>query len=290
VFVLDDLSSGSLENLAHAKGTDGKGVTLVHRSITQPLDDVFEKAKPDVVIHLAAQIDVRKSVEDPKADAESNILGALNLLAACRRHGVKRIVFSSTGGALYGETDVLPTPEDHPTVPESPYGIAKRSVELYLGFARAVHGLEPAILRFGNVYGPRQALKGEAGVVAVFTRKLLKGEQPTVFGDGAQTRDYVYVADVVDAILRALDDRLVGTYNVGTGVETGVNELYRKLARLLGHPWAAKHGPAIPGELKRSCLDASALTDATGWKPRVTLDDGLAKTVAWFKEHGVAKQ
>jgi UDP-glucose 4-epimerase len=289
VIILDDLSSGSLENLAHAKGADGKGVTLVHRSITQLLDDVFEKAKPEAVVHLAAQIDVRKSIENPKHDADVNIIGALNLLATCHRHGVKRIVFSSTGGALYGETDVLPTPEDYPITPENPYGIAKRSVEFYLEFYRAVHGLEPTVLRFANVYGPRQALKGEAGVVALFTKALLRGEQPTVFGDGKQTRDYVYVDDVVDAVLAVLDKHVLGAYNVGTGVETSVNELYRALAKLLDNPWAAKHGPAIPGELQRSALDASAFTKATGWKPQVELDHGLAKTVAWFKERGANK-
>lgn len=285
VVVLDDLSSGSLENLAHAKDAEGKGVTLVHRSIAEPLDDVFEKARPDAVIHLAAQIDVRKSVKDPQADAMINIIGGLNLIAACERHGVKRVVFSSTGGALYGETDELPTPETHAIVPESPYGIAKRSLELYFDFYRSVHGLRPVVLRFANVYGPRQALKGEAGVVAVFTKALLRGEQPTVFGDGKQTRDYVYVGDVVAAIVAVLDENALGAFNVGTGVETSVTTLYRKLAKLLDNPWAPKHGAAVPGELQRSCLDATALTGATGWKPRVTLDEGLATTVAWFQEH-----
>jgi len=274
VFVLDDLSSGAIENLP-------KGVTLFHRSITEPLDEVFEKAQPNAVIHLAAQIDVRKSVKDPQYDANINIIGGLNLIAACAKHDVKRIVFSSTGGALYGETDMLPTPEEHPIVPESPYGIAKRSLELYLDFYQRAYHLKPTLLRFANVYGPRQALKGEAGVVAVFTKALLRGEQPTIFGDGKQTRDYVYVGDVVTAIIAVLEHDLIDSYNVGTGIETSVNELYRKLARLLDNPWAAKHAAAVPGELQRSALDTRKLR--AYWKPATTLDDGLAKTVAWFK-------
>lgn len=276
VFVLDDLSSGALENLP-------KGVTLFHRSITEPLDEVFEKAQPDAVIHLAAQIDVRKSVKDPRYDADINIIGGLNLLTACVKHNVKRIVFSSTGGALYGETEMLPTPEEHPILPESPYGIAKYSLELYLGFYARVYHLKPTMLRFANVYGPRQALKGEAGVVAVFTKALLRKEQPTIFGDGKQTRDYVYVGDVVAAITTSLEHELLGAYNVGTGVETSVNELYRKIARLLDNPWAAKHAAAVPGELQRSVLDTRKLR--AYWKPAVDVDSGLAKTVTWFKEH-----
>ncbi len=279
VFVLDDLSSGAIENLP-------KGVTLFHRSITGDLHEVFEKAQPDAVIHLAAQIDVRKSVVDPKTDADINIIGSLNLLAACHTHKVKHIVFSSTGGALYGETEMIPTPEEHPVFPQSPYGIAKRTVEFYLEFYRAVYGVQSTILRFANVYGPRQALKGEAGVVAIFSRKLLHGEQPTIYGDGKQTRDYVYVGDVVTAVIASLDHHLPGAYNVGTGVEMSVTELYRKIARLLDNPWAAKHGPAIAGEVARSALSTRKL--APYWKPQTDLDHGLAKTVAWFKEHDAA--
>ncbi len=276
VTVLDNLSSGSLENLP-------KGVTLFERSIVDDLTPVFEKAKPEAVFHLAAQIDVRKSVENPLWDAQQNIIGALNLLDACNRYGCKRIIFSSTGGALYGETEQLPTPETHPTFPESPYGIAKRTVEYYLQFYARVHKFSVCVLRYGNVYGPRQALKGEAGVVAVFTKKILKGEQCTIFGDGKQTRDYVFVRDVVDANLVALHKKLVGTYNVGTSTETSVNELYTQLSKLLNYPWKAQHAAAVPGELQRSCLRTEPLS--VYWHPRYALDRGLAETVDWFKAH-----
>jgi UDP-glucose 4-epimerase len=276
VFVLDDLSTGAIENLP-------KGVTLFHRSITGDLDEVFAKAQPDAVVHLAAQIDVRKSVADPRFDANINIVGGLNLLAACVKHDVKRFVFSSTGGALYGETDELPISEERPVLPESPYGIAKRTMEFYIEFYRRAYGLKPTILRFANIYGPRQALKGEAGVVAIFTRKLLHSEQPIIYGDGKQTRDYTYVADVVSAVLVCLDRDLEGTYNVGTGVETSVNDLFRKLAHILENPWAAKHAPAIVGELSRNALDCEKISPY--WKPKTSLNEGLAKTVEWFRAH-----
>ncbi len=274
VTVLDDLSSGTAENIP-------PGVTFIEGSVVEPLDHVFETTRPEVVFHLAAQIDVRKSVERPQWDAERNIIGSLNLLDTMLRHDCKRIIFSSTGGALYGETDQRPTPENHSTLPESPYGIAKLSVEGYLRFYRSVHGISACTLRYGNVYGPRQALKGEAGVVAVFAKMILSGKTPTVFGDGEQTRDYVYVGDVVAANLAALKNNLVGTFNVGTGIETSVNTLYVHLARELSFTEPVSHGPAIPGELRASCLDASALHPY--WKPQMTVDKGIAQTAAWFK-------
>jgi UDP-glucose 4-epimerase len=276
VFVLDTVESGSIENLP-------KGVTLFQRSITEDLDPVFEKAKPQVVFHLAAQIDVRKSIERPKEDAHLNIIGSLNLLEACRKHNCKRIIFSSTGGALYGETEQIPTPETHETKPESPYGIAKLAVEHYLHVYAHVYGFSVCILRYANVYGPRQSLKGEAGVVAVFTKRLLKKEKCIIFGDGNQTRDYVYVRDVVDANLIALHKQLQGTFNVGTGVETSVNDLYTKISKHTDFPWKAQHGAAIAGEIKRSCLANHKISPY--WKPKYDVDRGLAETIEWFKEH-----
>lgn len=277
VSILDDLSSGSRENVPAQ-------ATLIEGSVTGELDAVFAQAKPEAVFHLAAQIDVRKSVENPTWDAEINILGALNLLDAMKRHNCKRIIFSSTGGALYGETDNRPTPESSAALPESPYGIAKLSVEGYLRFYSIVHGFSTCALRYGNVYGPRQALKGEAGVIAVFAKLMLAGKNPTIFGDGEQTRDYVYVGDVAAANLLALEQELTGTFNVGTGIETSVNTLAQTLARELGWTQPVAHGAAIPGELRNSSLDASALK-AHGWSVTKTIDDGIRETGAWFRDN-----
>ncbi len=276
VTVLDDLSSGSIENLP-------RGIAFAQQSLLDDLTMVFQKAKPEVIFHLAAQIDVRKSVEDPSWDADINIKGSLNLLNAAKRFGCKRIIFSSTGGALYGETDRLPTPESHATKPESPYGVAKLAVEGYLRFFSIAHGFSVCVLRYGNVYGPRQALKGEAGVVAVFTKSLLKEQQPTIFGNGKQTRDYVYVKDVVLANVVALHKKLEGTFNVGTGKETSVNDVYAQIAKALEFPWKANYGPAVKGELQRSCLSIDALKPY--WKPSYGIERGIPETVAWFKEY-----
>lgn len=276
VTVLDDLSSGSIENLP-------KGIAFAQKSLNDDLSSVFEKAKPEAIFHLAAQIDVRKSVENPSWDADINIKGALNLLDTARRYGCKRIIFSSTGGALYGETDRIPTPESHATKPESPYGIAKLAVEGYLRFYALVHGFSVCVLRYGNVYGPRQALKGEAGVVAIFTKAILKEEQPIIFGTGKQTRDYVFVHDVVMANMVALHKKLEGTFNVGTGRETSVNEVYAAIAKALDFPWKAKYAGAVKGELQRSCLSTDALKPY--WKPTYTIERGIPETVQWFKEY-----
>jgi UDP-glucose 4-epimerase len=200
-----------------------------------------------------------------------------------REYGVKRIIFSSTGGALYGEADRIPTPEVYPTNPESPYGIAKRSIEHYLHFYHLNHGFVVTVLRYGNVYGPRQALKGEAGVVAVFIKKLLAGEQCSINGDGKQTRDFVNVRDVVRANIVAMHKEVEGTFNVGTGKETSINEVYDKVSKLLGFPWKAQHNPAIKGELKRSCLHIDAYKQY--WRPTVSVDEGLRETVEWFRDY-----
>jgi len=249
------------------------------------LDDVFTAAKPEVVVHIAAQAAVSRSVADPRFDASVNVLGAIGLLEACRRAGVQRVVYTSTGGAAYGDTEILPTPEDHPLRPASPYGVSKVTVERYLECWAGLTGLRPLTLRLANIYGPRQDPAGEAGVIAIFTSRLLTGASCIVNGDGAQTRDYVYVGDVAEAVARGVASTdVTGVANIGTGAETSVNELYRRLARLTDVPRAAEHGPARPGEQRRSLLDASRAKALLGWSATTSLDEGLSQTVAWFRK------
>ena len=246
---------------------------------------VFERERPEVVAHLAAQAAVRRSVSDPLFDASVNILGGLNLLDCCRRFGVRRFIYSSSGGAGYGETDVLPTPEDHPTRPLSPYGISKVTLEMHVAAWEQTFGISGISLRYANVYGPRQDPEGEAGVVAIFCHRLLTGQTPIINGDGEQTRDYVYVEDVAAANLRALACAdVTGCVNIGTGVETSVNELYRRLAGAAGARTAPHHGPAKSGEQRRSCLNPGLAKRVLGWAPTVTLADGLARTFEFFKQ------
>ncbi|MGZ3461778.1 MAG: NAD-dependent epimerase/dehydratase family protein, partial [Archangium sp.] len=225
VIALDNLSSGKKENL-------DPRVRLEVMDIRSPeAGQLIRSERPQVLCHLAAQMDVRRSVEDPRFDAEANILGMLNLLEAARGSGVKKVIFSSTGGAIYGEQDVFPAPESHPTRPLSPYGVSKASGELYLGYYRAQYGLASVALRYANVYGPRQNPHGEAGVVAIFSERLLRGEVCTINGTGGQTRDFVYGPDVARANLLAAERDVQGPINIGTGVETDVNRLYALLAR-----------------------------------------------------------
>jgi UDP-glucose 4-epimerase len=249
------------------------------------LDGVLAAAKPDVVVHIAAQAAVPRSVADPRFDASVNVLGTIGLLEACRRAGVRRVVYTSTGGAGYGDTNVLPTPEDHPLRPASPYGVSKVTAERYLECWAGLTGGRGLILRLANVYGPRQDPAGEAGVIAIFTSRLLSGAPCIVNGDGEQTRDYVYVGDVADAVARgAASMDVTGIANIGTGAETTVNELYRRLARLTDVPRAAEHGPAKPGEQRRSLLDASRAKSLLDWRATTSLDDGLSQTVTWFRK------
>jgi UDP-glucose 4-epimerase len=248
--------------------------------------DLIRELKPDVISHHAAQMDVRKSVEDPAADAEVNVVGSLRILEAAVDAAVKRIVFASTGGAIYGEPVDGLQDESHPTAPLSPYGCAKLAVEHYLHYYRVVHGLSSVALRYANVYGPRQSAHGEAGVVAIFAGRLLDGQQSTINGDGTQTRDFVYVDDVVAANLAALDAEWQGEFNVGTGVETSVNELYASLASIAGSGLAPAHGPAKEGEQLRSVLDGSRLRKLAALPERTALRDGLAKTFAWMRDVG----
>ncbi|MBI2553115.1 MAG: NAD-dependent epimerase/dehydratase family protein [Candidatus Rokubacteria bacterium] len=279
VAVVDDLSTGRREF------ADPRAPLHAVDIRSRELARVFEAERPEAVIHLAAQTEVRRSVADPEFDAAVNIGGTLNLLLCCRRHRVGRVVYASTGGAMYGDAATLPTPEDHPARPASPYGISKLVAEQYLACWGALYGLGGISLRYANVFGPRQNPLGEAGVVAIFSHRLLRGEPITINGDGEQTRDYVYVEDVADATLRALEHADAGgALNIGTGVETSVNALLRRLERVAGARAEARHGPARPGEQRRSVLDASAAKRILGWTPQVTLDEGLRRTLAYFKE------
>ena len=242
----------------------------------------FAEARPEVVFHAAAQIDVRESVRDPLHDADVNVVGTVNVLRASVDAGTRRVVFASSGGAIYGDTDVIPTPEDHPCRPESPYGTAKLCAEAYGGTFSRQAGLEFVALRYANVYGPRQDPHGEAGVVAIFATRLVLGQPVVINGDGTQTRDYVHVQDVVRANLAAVDGP-AGVYNIGTGIETDVNALYRMLAAATGVTAAAEHGPAKPGEQRRSCLETSGTRQQLGWSASITFEDGVRTTVDYFR-------
>jgi len=277
VAALDDLSSGKRENLP-------AGVRLYPCDVrSAAAAEAVERERPDVLCHHAAQIDVRRSMADPRHDVDVNLGGLLNLLQAAVRAGVGRVLFASSGGAAYGDGAPVPTPEGHPARPMSVYGASKVASELYLGVFRAVHGLPFAALRYGNVYGPRQDPHGEAGVVAIFCSRLLEGRRCTIFGDGANSRDYVFAGDVARANLLAAEKGFEGVLNVGTGVETDVNAVHVHLARAAGSTAAPERGQARLGEQRRSCLDASAARAALGWKPEVSLAEGLAATFAWFR-------
>jgi UDP-glucose 4-epimerase len=284
VEILDNLSSGRRENVP-------RGASFHHMDIAS--EDAFRvvhSGRFDVLFHLAAQIDVRKSVTDPVADARINILGTLNLLEAVRTSGhPTRVVFSSTGGAIYGDFVPVPSVEDMPKDPESPYGIAKLSVELYMGYYARVHQVDTVALRYSNVYGPRQDPHGEAGVVAIFCNKILKGEALTVFGDGKQTRDYVFAGDVARANLAAATVARpparqvdVRAFNIGTGRETSVLELAETLRRAAGLSVPLQHLPARQGELPRSAVSNEKAVASLGWRPTVNLEDGLRMTYEYF--------
>ena len=276
VAVVDDLSTGLRENVNPA-------ATFYELDLRSPeLKVVFEKEKPEVVNHLAAQMDIRRSVADPVHDAMINIVGGLNLFECCRSHRVRQVIFSSTGGAVYGEQRYFPADEDHPANPLSPYGIAKLTSEKYLYYYHDVFGLDAVILRYANVYGPRQNPRGEAGVIAVFADRMLAGEQPVINGDGTQTRDYTYVADVVRANSLALRASGFRIYNVGTGIETDVRFLFRALRDQLAPACVEKFGPAKAGEQKRSAISCARIHKELGWRPMVHVEEGLRLTAAFF--------
>ena len=276
VVVVDDLSTGRKENINSL-------ATFYKLDLRSPeLRSVFEKERPEVVNHHAAQMDIRKSVADPGNDAMINIVGGLNLFECCRSQRVRKVVFASTGGAVYGEQRYFPADEDHLTNPLSPYGIAKLSCEKYLFYYHQVFGLESVILRYANIYGPRQNPLGEAGVIAIFAHKMLSGEQPIINGDGTQTRDYTYVADVVRANQLALAAGGFRIYNVGTGVETDVRHLFRILRDHLAPSCDEAFGPAKAGEQLRSAINCSRIHKELGWRPMIHVDEGLGLTAASF--------
>jgi len=278
VHVFDDLSTGQLTNL-DAKATLHK-VDIAEKEAAS----LIEQIKPDILSHHAAQMDVRHSVADPTFDARVNILGFINLLESSKNAGVKKVIFASSGGAVYGEQEVFPAPEGHATQPASPYGVSKRAGELYLSYYQQAFGLPYIALRYANVYGPRQSAKGEAGVVAIFLSLLLSGKTPIINGDGRQTRDYVYVGDVVAANMAAVDSSFVGPINIGTGVETDVVTIFQHLRDALGSSAEAQHGPAKPGEQRRSCLDTSRAAQVLGWRSQMALKGGLQKTAVHYRE------
>jgi len=278
VLILDNLTGGRRENVP-----PGAGLHVLDIRSKEAAKLVRESGI-EILVHHAAQMDVRRSVEDPIFDADVNILGSLNMAEAARRGGVRQILFASTGGAIYGEQDYFPADEKHPARPVSPYGISKRSFELYLFYYSVTYGLDATCLRYANVYGERQNPHGEAGVVAIFLNRLLAGEAPTINGEGLQTRDYVHVSDVVRANVAAAGRPGYHIYNVGTGVETSVVDLYKEIARSLGSDLQARHGPAKPGEQQRSVVDGGLGRRELGLPQPIPLSEGLARTAAWFRE------
>jgi UDP-glucose 4-epimerase len=278
VTVIDDLSYGSEDNLNPAAD--------FHRLDVRSLEaaDLLGRVKADAVAHLAAQMSVSLSVREPLFDAQVNVLGSVNMIEASRQVGA-RVVFASTGGAMYGETDLVPSAETVPALPVAPYGVAKLAVERYLYSYQMQHGLAHMALRFANIYGPRQTPHGEAGVVAIFARAMLSDGEPIINGDGLYTRDYVYVADAVRAVLLSLDSDESGIFNVGTGREVDVNEVFRMLVQATGVSVPERHGPARAGDVRRSAVDASLIATRLGWRPEVRLEEGVALTVDWFRQH-----
>jgi UDP-glucose 4-epimerase len=283
VAILDDLSTGRAENVN--PGARFHRVDLRDRAAVEA---AIAAERPEVVNHHAAQLDVRRSVADPAFDAAVNLVGFLHLIEAARRHGLRRLILASSGGVVYGESQRLPTREEDPTEPISPYGVAKLASERYLHYYAQVHGLASVWLRYANVYGPRQNPHGEAGVVAIFTTMLLEGGAPVINGSGTQTRDYVFVGDVVRANLLALESDYAGPLNIGTGIETDVNRLFALLCDAVGHHPGERHGPAKAGEQLRSVLDARRAGERLGWRAETPLAEGLRRTVTWFQDRRAA--
>jgi len=276
--VVDNLATGKRRNINRAARFYKMDIQ------SWRLERVFRNERPNVVMHLAAQMDVRKSVEDPMFDAQVNVLGTLNVLQQAVKHGVRKVIFSSSGGAIYGEQETYPAPESHVMKPLSPYGLSKLCGEQYLSYFQRVSGLQAVSLRYANVYGPRQDPEGEAGVVAIFIQKMLNNEQAVINGNGRQTRDFVFVEDVVEANLAMMGQETQGTYNVGTGVETSINDLFRILVQHTGSNCKEIHGPAKKGEQARSVIDSTKLRQEVSWEPKADLSEGLKKTVEYFRD------
>ena len=279
VTVVDNLATGRRENIEPALA---RGAVLVEADVrdADAVRDVASRIEPEVVFHLAAQIDVRKSAADPAYDARVNVEGTINVLQAARAAGVRRLVNTSTGGAIYGEGRQIPAPESHPNAPEAPYGQSKFAAEGYCDLFSRLFGLSTVSLRYGNVYGPRQDPLGEAGVVAIFCGKVRSGERPVVFGDGLQTRDYIHVDDVVAANLAAAESDATGPINIGTGIETNVLELVEALAPHASADFTPDHRPERTGEVRRIAIDARRARETLGWEPRVGLAEGIEQTLA----------
>ncbi|MDY6917274.1 MAG: GDP-mannose 4,6-dehydratase [Chloroflexota bacterium] len=279
VIVIDDLSTGSLGNVNPRAG-------FYQMSITDPaLGEVFAREKPDMVSHHAAQVNLRRSVDEPQFDAEVNIIGSLNVMANCVRYGVRKLVYSSSGGAVYGEPQYLPVDENHPVNPVSQYGVSKHAVEHYLQ-CYAQYGLEYVSLRYPNVYGARQNPGGEAGVIAIFACQMLRGERPTIFGAGDKTRDYTHVSDIVAVHLLAMERGHNAVYNVGTGVETSDQEIFDAVAEAMGYRDTPVYETVRPGEIQRICLDWTRARGELGWSPRLSLREGIELTVPYYKSQG----
>jgi UDP-glucose 4-epimerase len=284
VDVVDDLSTGSLANLSDARSQRARKMTFQRLDIrSKAMAELVAHRKPEIVFHLAAQADVRVSVGDPSLDAEVNVVGSLNVIQGALEGGTRKVVFAGSGGTLYGIPESVPTREGHPQRPISPYGVAKKAVGDYLHYYREVHGLEYTVLALANVYGPRQDPHGEAGVVAIFAGKLLDKDRPTIYGDGEQTRDFVYVDDVADAFTRAAEKGGGLLVNIGTGVETSVQELFDRIASVTGFDEPARYASPRAGELRRSALDPGRAGIHLGWKPWTLLEDGVRRTIEYFR-------
>jgi UDP-glucose 4-epimerase len=275
-YVVDDLSTGNQSNV-------NPNAHFTKLSILSPqFPNYLARIKPDVIFHTAAQINLRDSVKEPFHDAEINIIGSLTIAHTAGKIGVKKIVYCSTGGPMYSESARLPYSEKTSADPLSPYAISKRAAEMYFHYTYMIHGIQYVALRYANVYGPRQNTKGEAGVISIFAQRMLKGQPVTIFGTGKQTRDFVYVEDVVRANLLAMQKNIVGIFNIGTGRETDVNTIAHKLQKLTHAELPVRHAPAATGDVMRSALDARLAREKLGWVPRVKLEEGLEKTVKWF--------
>ena len=278
VVIVDNLSTGKRENI----NPNAKFYKLDISDIR--ISEVFKEEKPEAVFHLAAQIDIRKSIADPIEDAKTNILGGLNVLENCKKFGIKKVIFISSGGAVYGETKIIPTSENCSTSPNSPYGIAKLITEKYLNYYYKNFGLPYVSLRPSNVYGSRQD-PSVGGVVAIFCNKLLNNEQPIIYGDGKQTRDYVFVEDVVNAGILALEQDKIGIFNVGTAKEISVDELFQKLQEIMELDIEPIYKPFRPSEQQRSCLDCSKIKKELGWEPKDDLNQGFKRTIEWQRKN-----
>ena len=278
VTVVDDLSRGQAERLA-------PGVALHKMSVrdARSLSALTGSMQPALICHLAGEIDVRASVLDPAEDAHANIVGTINVIEAARAAGA-RVIFASSGGALYGRDAVVPSPEDAPTLPESPYGVAKLCAEQYIGLYNRVHGTGHSVLRLANVYGPRQDSAGEAGVVAIFCARVLARQAPVIYGDGSQTRDYIYVGDAARAFTAAADHARPGVWNIGTGTETSVLELVAAISETAGRPVAVGFAASRPGELQRSAVEPGRAAAELGWSPRISLTEGIRKVIQWIRD------